>query len=429
MIEFAKAGKRIVFVCSSKTKGASLYERLLKEGFRVMFHSSEDGKEEKEVLLNVREEWAKYQIVIYTTTITVGVSYSNVSKEAEFDELFLYATASCALPRDIAQALLRARVIKSNQLWFCIEKRCVKSSSVGLVAVEESMKARKDLLAMSGVAWEKTPAWIQRLIVMNENEIAVSRNYFSLLLKRYLRDSGNTLVNPILTEELLEMSCGEIGKPFFEEIELLEAWEIDGIEEKIMNGEATKEEKLQLLKYKFLLKFTVKGREEIAPNVWNTMFTIEDKKKTLEQQFWNIVHEKQRDLGHAWKAEAASRYAEQARGSLLKQTTMKELCQVLGIAHSCEEKSWSHQEFETLAPEILKLEEKLRKVMGLRASRSKKKESELMQASDVLKQVLEAWSASTVKKNTSRKRKDGKICRFNTVTLVPYIKNMYTMLN
>jgi hypothetical protein len=143
-IEFAKIGKRIVFVCSSRTKGATLYERFLKEGFRVIFHSSEDGKEQKEVLLNVREEWAKYQIVIYTTTITVGVSYSNVPAEAEFDELFLYATASCALPRDIAQALLRARVIKSNQLWFCIEERCVKSGCVGLTAVAESLKKRKD---------------------------------------------------------------------------------------------------------------------------------------------------------------------------------------------------------------------------------------------------------------------------------------------
>ena len=32
-----------------------------------------------------------------------------VPPEAEFDELFLYANASCALPHDIAQALLRAR--------------------------------------------------------------------------------------------------------------------------------------------------------------------------------------------------------------------------------------------------------------------------------------------------------------------------------
>lgn len=58
--------------------------------------------------------------------------------------------------------------------------------------------------------------------------------------------------------------------------------------------------KIQLLKYKFLRKFTGTGKEKVAPQVWNLMFVkAEGAKKTLEQQFWNIVHEKQRELGNA----------------------------------------------------------------------------------------------------------------------------------
>lgn len=83
---------------------------------------------------------------------------------------------------------------------------------------------------------------------------------------------------------------------------------------------------------------------------------------------------------------------------------MKELCSVLGIAHSCEGKSWSHQEFEKLVPEVLKLEEKLRKVLGLRAYQGRNKESEFLQASNLLKQVFENWSGAVIEKEASRKK-------------------------
>jgi hypothetical protein len=233
----------------------------------------------------------------------------------------------------------------------------------------------------------------------------------------------------MVAEELLEMECEVLGKPLFEEIALLEVEEAEGVEEKVLGGEATKEEKIQLLKYKFLRKFTKTGREEVAPEVWNRMFVrCEGGKKTLEQQFWNIVHEKQRNLKEAWKAEASSRYAEQAKTSLMKQTCMAELCEVLGMTHSCEEKTWSHAEFTALAPEVLKLEEKLRKVLGLRAYQGKKKESVFLRASHLVGDVLEIWSGSVIEKKEIRKRDNGKIIRYYDIIISPFVKNMFILL-
>jgi hypothetical protein len=428
LLEFARKGKRIVFVCSSKMKGAALYERLLKEGFKTIFHSGDDGVEQKNALLNVREEWAKHQIVIYTTTITVGVSYSNVPEEAEFDELFLYATASCALPRDIAQSLLRARKIKSNQLWFCIEERCAKTPCVGLDAIVEDLGHRKNIVSSCGAAWEQTPPWVIQLIARNEHEIGVSRNLFAQTLKRYLRDSGNTIVPPLVADELLTTDCESIGKPQYEDIVDLSVPESEDIEEKVMQGEATKEEKLQLLKYKFLRKFTTEGKEA-APAVWNTLFAVpEGSKKSRDFLFWNIVNEKQRHLGEAWKAEAASRYAEQAKTSLVKQTAIKELCGVLGLAHSCQEKTWSHEEFEALAPKVLAVEEKMRKTMGLRARQGKRKESELIQACTLVNQAFDSWSGTSVVKNNSKKRECGILIRKYSISIRPVVQDLWSSL-
>lgn len=426
--DFALAGKRIVFVCASKTKGKKIFELLREEGYTVLFHSSEDSAEEKDILLNVRTEWAKYQIVIYTTTITVGVSYSNVPVESEFDELFLYATASCALPRDIAQALLRARVIKSNRLWFCIEERCVKPAVVGLSAIKEDLERRKDMFASA--SWITTPTWVSQLIAYNENEIAVSRKYFPLVLKRYLRMSGYTLQLPAAAEEFLELDMEAEAKPRFEEIADIDEVDADRIEELVMQGEATKEDKMALLKFKFLGRF-VAGDESwlVAQETWNTLFVLEEgKKRTREFMFWNIVHEKQRDLGRAMAAEAASQYVEHAKVGLARQKCIQDICGVLGMANSCCEKSWTQEEFTGVAGTILKDEERIRKVMGLRPYRGKDKESEFLRASDLLKQTFALWSGSFLEKKCIRKRNNGKSVRCYIINIASVIHNLWNSL-
>jgi hypothetical protein len=316
-------------------------------------------------------------------------------------------------------------VIKSNELWFCIEERCVKTACVGLKAIEADLKRRKDLLTGD---WDATPDWVHELIALNENEIAVSKRHFPLVLKRYLTWSGNTLMPPLVAEELLQQECFEIRKPRFEEIANVYNGEAAVLEERVMQGEATQEEKLKLLKYKFVRKFSAEGAAS-AGGVWNTMFVVaEGEKKSREQQFWNIVHEKQRDLGDAWKAEAASRYAEQAKTSLVRQTCVKELCEVLGLAHSCEEKTWTHEEFESVAPKVLALEEKMRKAMGLRASRSKKTESKFLRSSHLIKDTFASWSASIIEKDADKKRTNGKIVRTYRILNRPIVQMMWQSL-
>lgn len=88
----------------------------------------------------------------------------------------------------------------------------------------------------------------------------------------------------------------------------------------------------------------------------------------------------------------------------------------------------SHQEFEKLAPEVLKLEEKLRKVLGLRPSRSKK-DSEFLRASHLVNDALESWSATVVNKTTHKKRSNGIMIRVYTIYITPIITNIMDSLN
>lgn len=425
--DFLKAGKRVVFVCASKTKGESIHYKFQKEGYKVLFHSSDDSKEEKDLLLNIREKWAKYQIVIYTSTITVGVSYSNVPREAEFDELFLYATASCALPRDIAQALLRARVIKSKRLWFCIEERCVKPSNVGLKAIEDDIARRKDLFAHSQTKWLATPEWVTQLIAYNENEIAVSRKLFPLVLKRYLKMSGYAIVMPQSTEEMLFQEMEIEVKPLFDEIRKIDESEADEIEERIMQGEASKDDKVLLTKYRMMKRF-VEGSEDVIQDVWNTLFVPEvNKTRTRENLFWNIVYEKQRNLEKAFRSEAECKYVEHAKTSLLKQLCMQDLCKILGIPNTCTEKTWTQDEFTVLVPDILKDEEKIRRVMGIRPYRGKDS-TDFLRASHIVKQAFDVWSGSDLKNTWKQKQHKGIRKKIYTFSITPLFSCIWTSL-
>lgn len=427
ILEHARGGRRIVYICSSKEKGYTMLEELEKAGISVIFHCGDDTREKKDLLLDVRAAWREYQVVIYTSTITVGVSYSDIPEEVEFDELYLYASAGCALPRDIAQALLRVRKIKTNHLWFCVERRCVMPRVYGLKKVTDAVRSRKENPALKDLHWAETPDWAVRLIAQNENEIAVSRRYYSSVLRQYLRLSGYTLTDPILDKTVTEKTVRAAQKPAFAEIELLDEDAAVAVEAAIVAETATLEDRLRLMKYRFVGLFETGVDMGFMEDVWNTFMC--GAKKTYEAQFWNIVNERKRNLRRAWAAETAHRYAEQARSTLLQQTAVTRLCEALGLDHTCQEKLWTHAEFLTIVPAVLALEAEVRDALGMRASERMDKESEFNRAADFIKSALGAWSGSKVEKvNGKQKRGKGERVREYDVAISPLMKGLWTCL-
>ncbi len=137
-----------------------------------------------------------------------------------------------------------------------------------------------------------------------------------------------------------------------------------------------------------------------------------------ELQFWNIVREKTgRDIPSY--INPALLYAE-------KYKVMRRLFETIGLTHSCETKTWSHEAFAALAPDILKLNDELRKVLGLRSRQGDKKESEFLQASDLLKQVLHVWSGSILEKKLKMKRRNRS--RVYDVSIKPFHYSVWTLI-
>tara|TARA_R110002012_G_scaffold158318_1_gene319709 strand:+ start:1283 stop:4369 length:3087 start_codon:yes stop_codon:yes gene_type:complete len=118
MVKKLNDNKRCVFVCGSKTFAEFALEHIkrdIKEK-TILFYNAEN---KLPLHTDVNTEWAKADLLIYTPSITCGISYANT--EMKFDNLFLYAVNThSAHFRDMIQASRRCREITDSHITVCL---------------------------------------------------------------------------------------------------------------------------------------------------------------------------------------------------------------------------------------------------------------------------------------------------------------------
>lgn len=123
LFEQLRQGKRIYAFFSSRDKLLEVraaIENVL-PGLKILMYHGKKGND----LSNVREDWRDVNLVMTTTSITVGVDY-NYSEtnhpEWMFDKVFVYASASSHnLVRDIFQSTMRVRHLTDNELHYFLD--------------------------------------------------------------------------------------------------------------------------------------------------------------------------------------------------------------------------------------------------------------------------------------------------------------------
>lgn len=113
-------GKRCAICCGSKSMVKKvmryLEDSMHIEDSKVLIYDNENPLPNG---IDLNEEWKDADVVIYTPTITAGISYDN--KDYPFDNLFIYAVNcnSCHF-RDMIQAHKRIRFFTNNIINICI---------------------------------------------------------------------------------------------------------------------------------------------------------------------------------------------------------------------------------------------------------------------------------------------------------------------
>ena len=113
-----RAGKRCCVVSGSRKLGEMILQYLNDKGLNTN-HIFYNIKNKLENGLNVNEAWKQVELLIYSPTITCGISYDN--NQAHFDNLFIYSVNKGSTHfRDIIQAHKRVRHFTDKKICICI---------------------------------------------------------------------------------------------------------------------------------------------------------------------------------------------------------------------------------------------------------------------------------------------------------------------
>jgi len=115
-----KMNKRIIIPINSLKKAKLIYKYIktnFKEKKVCLYSSDSDDLIKKKDLSDVNKEWLKYDIIIYTPSITAGISF----EQKHFDCVFGYFTNRSCDVYTLLQMLYRVRNLKEKKIYLYID--------------------------------------------------------------------------------------------------------------------------------------------------------------------------------------------------------------------------------------------------------------------------------------------------------------------
>jgi len=114
--------KRIVVAMASNAKAKDL-DHMLKDYFPekkiLLIHKETSDDDKRSLLLNVNDEWSKYDIIIYTPSVCMGVSFDI---DGHFDYIFAYGCHESLGAQEWCQMIHRIRSPINKEIYISIDQ-------------------------------------------------------------------------------------------------------------------------------------------------------------------------------------------------------------------------------------------------------------------------------------------------------------------
>lgn len=216
-------GEKIALVSNSKCFCEKIEEMYLKDkGVEyVMYVGDSDQKQKSEDMRNLNETWKSPQVVMHTTTLTVGLQYNPIEEEFLFDKLYVYACNTSGPVLDIIQMMGRIRKLKRKWVGILCPTVMCKNIPLTLQAVIDDHTNRVRIENRSIV--ELGPDHVGDRVVIKDRmlyiadpeniwnklsfrhklEINQSKAFMIWLLKYFLKEQGYNITqsNIVVDEE------------------------------------------------------------------------------------------------------------------------------------------------------------------------------------------------------------------------------------
>lgn len=285
-------GKRCVLVSGSSTFSYMVKETLIDGGHiknnEIKFYSQ---KTPLELGVDVNQEWSKCRLLIYTPTITSGISYDN--KEKLFDNLFIYAvnTKSCIF-RDTIQAHKRVRHFKDKKINIVLNSQfkgfnryTMARTLQGVEKLNNEFKNKlfgEDIQSFKDIEALK---YVYKISLYNKLERDINSLCFDGMAKKYLdeeniKEEKNIVENEI---EFSELEDYELNFNKIRNIGELEAFTL----KRQMEKEKIDEDQVQsLIKFHYI-KNSMKHKKVYCGDLEDEILEIEDEKEEIKKRFFD----------------------------------------------------------------------------------------------------------------------------------------------
>lgn len=192
LIKDLNEGKKIVFVCGSKSKAETIIQDIKSKcpSKKTLFYYGNMDEHQK-VFNNVNEKWNDVDLLIYTPVITCGVNYD--PEIPTFHKLYIYGTPHSACVRDVFQSSLRVRKLIDNECFYCISKvsNNRENYEIGLEENYRMILEKKQFVNDKHIfSFEKVNDWVIWNYAYNLNEEGIKLKYYREAFYDYLKVCG-----------------------------------------------------------------------------------------------------------------------------------------------------------------------------------------------------------------------------------------------
>lgn len=291
IVKMLEENKRVVVCTGSKKYGDTIVLNVKKhfkdwtEDEEILFYNKHNQLPNE---TNVNDEWSKCKILIYSPTITCGISYTN--KEAKFDNLFIYCVNKGSSHfRDTIQAHKRIRNFTNSQIGICINDAyngfSVEQNPINFNIIKEYLRdyrfelfKKEDYETTTLEENKELKEWIFEIHTFNIMEKNIHSLHLREVVEAYF-EIENIKLHEDINVELLEIA--EVGADDWksEDIALINANTFNEYTKDIQMKKYDIEKIKEMRKYKFHEKFDTEKMDKFH-EVFNEWF-MEDRRKYI----------------------------------------------------------------------------------------------------------------------------------------------------
>jgi len=281
-----KDGEKIAICCGSYSMATNIYKVLKEKGIDYIHYDKINPLDLKECN-NINDLWKNCKVLLYTPTITAGISYTN----KDFDRLFVYGVnkGSC-LFRDTIQAHKRIRHFNKDTIYIVINDKFRGHNKNDFPIQEDGVKEYHSkykaslFQSIESLEYNDKFKWVYYATLYNSLESNINNVLYRDLALRYLKEEN---IHKGSSSKIEEYNCEDIEDIKYNDIENISTLKKMDIEENFTYNPnlITPENVNELVKYNFKNEFT---RQDISEEVKETYYNEVYNKPFIRKQSQNI---------------------------------------------------------------------------------------------------------------------------------------------